>query len=911
MAKGGRKKKPTAARPIDRRNEDPPTSPDFAFQKPVQWLADQPEPPFHQLHHIEDDGLGNIRQDLISGKTPAVRATDGGNLYYEPLTRTLDDQEKPDLIRVLIVHPASSKLERLECSIEISLLPRLPNPEGPKVQIAPNEVTEFWASLGKRHEYTALSYSWEGQTPTENIYIRGPSGRLTLNVTKNLKAALLQLRDVRESRTFWADAVYMNQDDRVEKSQQLPLMPRIYGQADRVCVWLGEQDPEDSQKIDTAMAFRLIKKIIKWQDYDTVVEKQTTCEEWEAFHAMMNRNWFSRRWIVQEIVLAGADLTELWWGDQHIPWIEFAQAVSLFEGGLRERVKKLYHESKKYKHHPDMYGEIKEFNASRLVQVTAAIVSRRDDGRVVQKRETLESLISTLTPFNTGQAHDVVYAVLSLAKDVSAGPPTVNLKAEMTPDDLLPRLRKDCKIHAHTQGSSTISMAIGFGTFIMIAVFIAWICFFGSTYLKLEDVLLYLDHLGVDYWIYGILASSLVITVVKSAEWVLLSIWRWLIDLSHNILDYIISLPYTLPTRDRRDTQVDSLNEKKSSTVQKVNCDCDRKVRVLNNVMRRLRLEKFPVDYTKGFDAVCDDLYTYVTDQSMSLDLICRPWSPTAPSPTKGPDGYEKWLPTWVRTLENRAFKADQRDHMDRVNADTLVGAPGMSPYQASGKYRSGWKFERDGSTQILSARGFQLDVIDEIADAAQSGSLPKKWLKHYRKPLSDEVSSSLDPALEGEIKKNVSNEFWRTMIAGKGPNGQNPPLSYELVCQKLLDSDDGINLITVRDREPDNDVLKSFINRVLSVIWNRTLARTSKLGRLALLPYDTRRGHVICILYGYSVPVVLEKTRDTTSTGEDIWELVGECYVYEMMAGEALAKRREKLKDDREFYKDRVFKIR
>lgn len=148
-------------------------------------------------------------------------------------------------------------------------------------------------------------------------------------------------------------------------------------------------------------------------------------------------------------------------------------------------------------------------------------------------------------------------------------------------------------------------------------------------------------------------------------------------------------------------------------------------------------------------------------------------------------------------------------------------------------------------------------------------------------------------------------------MIAGKGPNGQNPPLSYELVCQKLFDSEDGINLITVRDREPDNDMLKSFINRVLSVIWNRTLARTSKLGRLALLPYDTRKGHVICILYGCSVPVVLEKTSYKTSTGEGIWKLVGECYVYKMMAGEALAKRRVKLKDDREFYKDRVFKIR
>lgn len=882
----------------------------------LKWLDEQADPDLDDdFPAIEDDGLGNIRQDLISGKTPAVRASDGGNLFYEPLTRTLGDQEKPDLIRVLIVHPARNKSERLECSIKISLLPRLQNPEESKVRGVPNSFTKYWTSLGTSHEHTALSYSWENQTPTESIYIRdsGPRDHLTLNVTKNLKAALLQLRDVSEPRTFWADAVCMDQDNRAEKSQQLPLMPRIYGQADQVYVWLGEQNPENSQKIDTTMAFALIKKIIKWEDYDTVVEKQTTLEEWDAFHAMMNRNWFSRRWIVQEIVLAGADCTELWWGAEHIPWIEFAQAVALFEGGLRERVKKMYHDSKKYKDHPDMYGEIKEFNASRLVQVTAEIVSRRDDGRVVQKRETLESLISTLTPFNTGQAHDVVYAVLSLAKDVSAGPPSVDLKAELTLDDLLPHLRNDCKIHAPTHGASTVLMAIFFGTILTAAAISVWICVFGLLYLESNDVLLYLDCLGVHYWIYWLVALGLVVAIMKTAEWVLLGICEWILEIFHEIWNFITTIPTAYQTRKHSETKGYLQTDKDSSAAKRLQCDCHRKVRVLNNVMRRLKLDKFPVDYTKGFDAVCDDLYTYATDQSMSLDLICRPWSPTAPSPIKQPDGIkEKWLPTWVRTLEDRAFKADPKHHIQRVNADTLVGAPGMSPYQASGKFRSGWKFERDGRTQILSARGFQLDVIDEVADAAQSGSLPKRWLIDYRRPLpEDEVNSSHGPGPDAESKKTVSNEFWRTMIAGKGPNGQNPPLSYELVCQKLFDSEDGINLIMVRDREPDNDVLKSFINRVLSVIWNRKLARTVRLGRLALLPYEAKKDHVICILYGCSVPVLLEKTKLKTSTGDDIWELVGECYVYEMMAGEALAKRRERLKDDREFYRDRVFKIR
>jgi hypothetical protein len=873
----------------------------------TRWWGNQPEPDFEDDFFLEDDGLGNIRHDLISGEMPAVRISDGGNLQYVSLVREAEDRKKPELIRVLIVHPATSSDKPLECSIKISLLPPLSKLGKTKLDQRDNHETEFYRSLGIEYKYTALSYSWEGQMPSETIYIRnsGPRGHLTLNVTKNLKAALVQLRDVSEPRIFWADAVCMNQDDKAEKSQQLPLMPRIYGEADTVCVWLGNKDPDKYPDVDTAKAFGLIKKIRKWEDYNTVVEKKTTCDEWDAFIAMMNQNWFRRRWIVQEIVLAGADHAELWWGKEHIPWIEFAQAVALFEGGLRNRVKAMYHASGKYEHHPDMFGEIQEFNASRLVKVTAEIVSRRDDGRVVRKRETLESLISRLKPFDTGQAHDIVYAVLSLAKDVSAGPPSVNLNAELQPDELPLDLRRGCNIHYPRQASSKFLLLSSLGLTLTAIGSIVWICT-RDLHLwsrrNLSQIILYLGLRGIGYWLSGVV---LVVLTVKVAEWLLKSFYLWIVETYHRLADFVVSLLFGW--RTRKDVGEEAgLN-------QIVKCDCLRKVQVLNNVMRRLKLEKFPVDYDKSFGAVCDDLYTFATLQSMSLDLICRPWCPTPPRVIELPNGYKKWLPTWVRTLEDRPFKPDSNGHIQRVNADTLVGTPGTSPYQASGAFRSGWKFERDGETQILSARGFQLDIInDNPAEAAESGILPKKWLKNYRRPLGGEFS---DP----ESKNPVSTQFWRTMIAGKGPNGQNPPLSYSLVCQELFGSEDGINLISVRDRST-NDVLKEFITRVLSVIWGRKLARTSKLDRLALLPFETEKGHVICILNGCSVPVVLKKTGEKMLVGkdkkgeniwDDIWELIGECYVYEMMAGEALAEKRKRINDEPDFYKDRVFKIR
>lgn len=103
-------------------------------------------------------------------------------------------------------------------------------------------------------------------------------------------------------------------------------------------------------------------------------------------------------------------------------------------------------------------------------------------------------------------------------------------------------------------------------------------------------------------------------------------------------------------------------------------------------------------------------------------------------------------------------------------------------------------------------------------------------------------------------------------------------------------------------------------------------LARTVIHERLALLPGTAEKNDVICILYGCSVPVVLRETGEQTTTGEGMWELIGECYMYEMMAGDALIQRRliheEEMAQRREkgldvdsydsFHKNpRLFKIR
>lgn len=100
--------------------------------------------------------------------------------------------------------------------------------------------------------YEALSYAWGD--PEDKAIVRC-DGKIVM-VPRNLKDALHRLKLREESRILWADAICINQDDDVEKGPQVGLMARIYGDASKVCVWLG------CTTIQMQPAFTLINAIL-------------------------------------------------------------------------------------------------------------------------------------------------------------------------------------------------------------------------------------------------------------------------------------------------------------------------------------------------------------------------------------------------------------------------------------------------------------------------------------------------------------------------------------------------------------------------------------------------------------------------------------------------------------------------
>ena len=322
--------------------------------------------------------------------------SDGYDYRSCPLTR-------PNHIRVLTINQGFAS-DPIECTLTTRPV-TTQEPSTPTSQVPP---------------YEALSYYWGSGNASFKIkiYTQGFPG--TFPVRSNLHAALNQLRLPDRPRGLWIDAICINQDDDDERSAQVSMMADIYSKATSVCVWLGEASP------DSNLALNFISRIVKLDEFDSLVADERTPQEWAALSSLMRRPWFSRRWVVQEIALAARAI--LYCGNAYVDWAEFADAVALFEAVESENhtISQNIMMSELFNHIPDFLGEIKALGATRLVDATNKLFRKDENGQVLERLLSLETLISDLSAFQVSRPHDIIYAVLNLAKGMRLSPVTSN-----------------------------------------------------------------------------------------------------------------------------------------------------------------------------------------------------------------------------------------------------------------------------------------------------------------------------------------------------------------------------------------------------------------------------------------------------------------------------------------------------
>ncbi|KAH7323522.1 heterokaryon incompatibility protein-domain-containing protein [Rhexocercosporidium sp. MPI-PUGE-AT-0058] len=282
--------------------------------------------------------------------------------------------------------------------------------------------------------YEALSYVWGDPENKVPILCSG----YEIKVTQNLATALKYLRRTESVRQIWADAICINQQDLIEKSQQVQQMGRVYASADKTLVWLGEEHPEDKGALE---------QLLSWlQSPAPHIDWQRACILWESpssfvfnvkgvsdeaaawlqvqqvfLPPMMHlfaRDWWRRKWIIQELVRAKSAVFIC--GTQQSDWASiqrhlgdtdpmtsrhFAHTLLLI-GVMRELP---YTDGLRFKSQAGMV------NAHQMARF-ASIFHRKDPSE--PERPDLVELAFRSVGFECTVAVDGLYALLGLAKKV-------------------------------------------------------------------------------------------------------------------------------------------------------------------------------------------------------------------------------------------------------------------------------------------------------------------------------------------------------------------------------------------------------------------------------------------------------------------------------------------------------------
>lgn len=188
-------------------------------------------------------------------------------------------------------------------------------------------ITISTASLkDMENKYAALSYVWGSDAKTQRVLVTGMTNHAL--VTESVYQALhcLRFHHLWRSEPFliWIDAICINQEDDVEKGEQVAMMTEIYTQATKAYAFLGEEADDSDEAFD--FLIKLNEKLALEPDTEMTMDKSRWLETPSldefvaaaiilqlddehtsviiAVSKLLSRPWFERVWIVQEVIVS-------------------------------------------------------------------------------------------------------------------------------------------------------------------------------------------------------------------------------------------------------------------------------------------------------------------------------------------------------------------------------------------------------------------------------------------------------------------------------------------------------------------------------------------------------------------------------------------------------------------------------
>lgn len=179
-------------------------------------------------------------------------------------------------------------------------------------------------------QYRALSYTWGKDEAVYELHM--PHGRV-IKIRENLRTALLALRDASSSCWLWIDAVCIDQESNLERNHQVRLMAEIYSNANVVVAWLQSA----GEQANLSEAFEHVKLLAKAKQ--KVSWKSLPHSSWESLQQLCNLRYWTRKWIIQELVKARSVL--LYYGSLKCSMTEFEQCChNISELSAKKRLKR-------------------------------------------------------------------------------------------------------------------------------------------------------------------------------------------------------------------------------------------------------------------------------------------------------------------------------------------------------------------------------------------------------------------------------------------------------------------------------------------------------------------------------------------------------------------------------------------
>ncbi|KAI8961900.1 HET-domain-containing protein [Daldinia sp. FL1419] len=191
--------------------------------------------------------------------------------------------------------------------------------------------------IGKSPPYEAISYVWGNPHDRVDITCNGKP----LAITVGLHTVLHHFRSPFERKSLWADAICINQNDSNERGRQVSRMKDIYSKANRVLIWLGKEKDHSDKGIEVASEIACAcrqytshgrsLRDLSFDDerVDQLFGKFRDKSEFSrlsAFARIIERLWFTRVWVVQELALATEAM--VFCGNSSISWTDLLAAIT-------------------------------------------------------------------------------------------------------------------------------------------------------------------------------------------------------------------------------------------------------------------------------------------------------------------------------------------------------------------------------------------------------------------------------------------------------------------------------------------------------------------------------------------------------------------------------------------------------